>query len=50
MGARDNRELLQYFKNRSAWMLQPDVSPLRLEPLPASSTQADADHAASSGR
>jgi len=49
MGARDNQELLQYFKNRSAWMLDPDVSPLRLEPLPASSTQGDADHAASSG-
>ena len=49
MGQRDNQELLHYFRNRSAWMLEPDVSPLRLEPLSASSPPADADHAASSG-
>ena len=47
MGARDNQELLQYFKNRRVWMLDPDASPTRLEPLPASAP-GDANHAAPS--
>ena len=33
MGEPQNRELLRYFKNRRAWMLYPDESPLRIEPL-----------------
>jgi hypothetical protein len=33
MGDRDNQELLRYFNSRKAWMLYPDASPLRLEPL-----------------
>jgi hypothetical protein len=27
-----NRELLQYFKNRRVWLVEPDESPLRLSP------------------
>jgi hypothetical protein len=42
MGAHDNQELLQYFKNRIAWMVDPDASPSRLEPLPAASAPVDA--------
>jgi len=48
IGTRDNQELLQYFKNRRAWMLDPDASPLRLEPLPASAP-VDAEQAAPTG-
>jgi hypothetical protein len=33
MGERDNRELLEYFKNRKVWLLRPDISPTRLDPL-----------------
>jgi hypothetical protein len=43
MGACKNQELLQYFKNRRAWMLYPDQSPPRLEPLVP---QANETHAA----
>jgi len=32
MGVRDNTELLQYFHDRRTWRLNPDQSPLRLEP------------------
>jgi hypothetical protein len=49
MGARDNQELLQYFKNRRVWMLDPDTLPLRLDPLPASSAPVDANQAAPVG-
>jgi hypothetical protein len=34
MGEENNRELLQYFKNRTVWMLEPDESPPRLTPYP----------------
>jgi hypothetical protein len=49
MDEHDNQELLQYFKNRRAWMLDPDASPLLLEPLPPSSAPVDADHAVPTG-
>ena len=32
MGARDNQELLQYFKNRRVWLLEPDDSATKLSP------------------
>jgi hypothetical protein len=41
MGEHDNQELLRYFKNRRVWMLDPDRSPLCLEPL-SSSAPVDA--------
>jgi hypothetical protein len=34
MGEENNRELLQYFKNRTVWLLEPDESPPRLTPYP----------------
>ncbi len=37
MGEHDNQELLQYFKDRKIWILEPDVSPVHLETLPSSS-------------
>lgn len=33
MGEHDNQELLQYFKTRTVWLLDPDASPVRLERL-----------------
>jgi hypothetical protein len=33
MGERNNRELLQYFRNRKVWKVDPDEVPLRLEPV-----------------
>jgi len=33
MGEPDNRELLQYFKTRRVWLIEPDVSPPRLSTL-----------------
>jgi hypothetical protein len=34
MGAKGNQELLEYFKNRSMWLLEPDESPPKLSPYP----------------
>jgi len=34
MGRERNRELLDYFRDRQAWLLEPDVDPLKLEPYP----------------
>jgi hypothetical protein len=34
MNEQDNRELLQYFKNRHVWLLEPDQSPPKLSPYP----------------
>lgn len=48
MGARDNQELLQYFKNRRVWIVNPDASPVRLEPFRAS-PPSDANHAVRRG-
>lgn len=35
MGAQKNQELLAYYKDRRAWLLQPDLDPLSLAPYPA---------------
>jgi hypothetical protein len=34
MGPDNDRELLEYFKDRTVWLLCPDNFPIRLEPLP----------------
>ena len=35
MDEQNNQELLQYFKNRTVWLLEPDESPPKLSPYPA---------------
>jgi hypothetical protein len=35
MDARDNAELLRYFKDRTAWLVEPDANPSKLSPYPA---------------
>jgi hypothetical protein len=35
MDEQDNQELLQYFKNRHVWLLEPDQSPPRISPYPS---------------
>jgi hypothetical protein len=35
MGDADNRELLEYFRDRAGWLVQPDANPPTLEPYPA---------------
>jgi hypothetical protein len=35
MGEQNNQELLQYFKDRNVWLLEPDESPPKLSPYPA---------------
>ncbi|HEV8048917.1 MAG TPA: hypothetical protein VGP35_14370 [Terriglobales bacterium] len=35
MGEQNNLELLQYFKDRNVWLLEPDESPPKLSPYPA---------------
>lgn len=37
MGSAGNADLLQYFKNRHVWLLEPDEKPPRLSPYPGSS-------------
>ena len=34
MDEQDNQELLQYFKNRRVWLVEPDQSPPKLSPYP----------------
>jgi hypothetical protein len=34
MGEQNNQELLQYFNNRTVWLLEPDESPPKLSPYP----------------
>jgi hypothetical protein len=34
MGERDNQELLQYFRKRKVWRVDPDELPIRLDPVP----------------
>lgn len=33
LGAADNHELLEYYANRKAWLLEPDESPVKLVPI-----------------
>ena len=35
MDEQDNQELLQYFKNRRVWLVEPDQSPPKLSPYPS---------------
>ena len=39
MGDADNRELFLYFKDRKAWLVQPDLRLPTLEPYPAEHVQ-----------
>jgi hypothetical protein len=32
MGAEENRKLVQYYKDRSIWLLEPDIDPNKVEP------------------
>jgi hypothetical protein len=34
MGASQNEELIRYFKDRQAWLVEPDEKPPRLSPYP----------------
>ena len=36
MGNRQNRELLEYFKGRQVWLVEPDQNPPQLSPYYAS--------------
>jgi hypothetical protein len=38
MGDNVNRELVEYYRDRKAWLLEPDVKPPRLTELPGNST------------
>jgi hypothetical protein len=33
MGEEKNRELLDYYKNRQAWLLEPDIDPMALQAI-----------------
>jgi len=50
MGEHDNEGLLQYFKNRKVWIVDPDTSPIRLEPPPLPSAPGDAISEVPSGK
>ena len=47
MGEHENQELFRYFSGRKVWILYPDESPLRLEPV-SSVAQDDPHHIGSS--
>ena len=34
LGPEENQRLLRYYSNRSAWLLEPDAHPPRLQPYP----------------
>jgi hypothetical protein len=42
MDERNNRELLEYFKNRQVWLVEPDASPPKLSPYPFAIPQESA--------
>jgi hypothetical protein len=35
MDATDNSELLQYYRDRKAWLVEPDATPVRVTPYPS---------------
>jgi hypothetical protein len=35
MGAEDDSELLRYYKDRTAWLIEPDTEPVRITPYPS---------------
>jgi hypothetical protein len=43
MGAADNEELIQYYKNRRVWLLEADETPPRLSAYPSQKTLEKAD-------
>lgn len=52
MDAVDNRKLIAYYRNRKAWLVEPDANPVRISPYPIpeptspNQAQSLADHAA----
>jgi hypothetical protein len=40
MGPEENLELINYFKGRNIWLVQPDVNPFQVTPLPDDQEQA----------
>ena len=42
MGAAKNRELIQYYKGRHVWLVQPDSNPVTILPYPVDEPQAGA--------
>ena len=40
MGAAKNRELIQYYKGRHVWLVQPDSNPVTILPYPVDESQA----------
>jgi hypothetical protein len=40
MGREENLELINYFKSRNVWLVQPDVNPFQVTPLPDEQEQA----------
>jgi hypothetical protein len=35
MDAANNQELLHYYKDRTVWLVQPDINPVSLTPYPS---------------
>jgi hypothetical protein len=44
MGAAANQELLRYFRNRTAWLVQPDFDPPHISPYPSIERQQPGEH------
>jgi hypothetical protein len=44
MSAEQNENLIQYFKNRRAWLLEPDINPPRLAPYSSEPEHAGLEH------
>jgi len=36
MGSRENAELIDYFRGRKVWLIEPDSKPLDIQPYPLS--------------
>jgi hypothetical protein len=51
MDATQNEELIEYFRNRQVWLLQPDETPAKLSPyLPSSKTSLNSEQLQTSSR